>query len=101
LYCVPTHRIHPGRGLRYAVAIDGEPPKMVDIESEEYSKTWSTNVLRAAALGVREHNISATGAHTLKVWMVDPGIVFDKIVVDLGGMKKSYFGPAETPAVKE
>jgi hypothetical protein len=33
--------------------------------------------------------------------MVDPGIVFDKIVVDLGGMKKSYFGPAETPAVKE
>ena len=101
LYCVPTHRIHPGRGLRYAVAIDGEPPKMVDIESEEYSKTWSTNVLRAVALGVSEHNISATGAHTLKVWMVDPGIVFDKIVVDLGGMKKSYFGPAETPAVKE
>lgn len=97
-YCVPTHRIHPGHGLRYAVAIDREPPQIVDIESEEYSKTWSVNVLRAAAIGTSGHSISAAGPHTLRVWMVDPGVVIDKIVIDSGGVKPSYFGPPETAA---
>jgi hypothetical protein len=84
--------------LRYAVAIDGETPKVVDIESEEFSRTWSANVLRASAPGVTQHNIEAAGLHTLKIWMVDPGVVLDKIVIDLGGVKPSFFGPPETRA---
>jgi len=96
VYCVPVHRLYPGRGAHFAVAIDAATPQLVDIESEEYSKTWGTNVLRAAALGVSTHRITAAGAHTLKLWMVDPGVPVDKIVVDFGGAKTSYFGPAET-----
>jgi len=32
--------------------------------------------------------------------MVDAGVLLDKIVIDCGGLKPSYFGPPETLAAK-
>ena len=40
-----------------------------------------------------------TGAHNLKIYMVDAGVVLDKIVIDTGGLKPSYLGPPETRIV--
>lgn len=93
--CVPVHPVYAGRGARYAVGVDGEMPQIVDLETAEYSKEWATNVLRAAAVGVTTHTLTA-GGHTLKLWMVDAGVPVDKIVIDLGGAGQSYFGPPET-----
>lgn len=96
VYCVPTHRVYPGRGARYAVAIDDGAPRTADIDTEENSRAWAQNVLRAAAIGESTSNVQTAGAHTLKLWMVDPGVPVDKIVVYFGGVKTSYFGPPET-----
>lgn len=33
---------------------------------------------------------------TLKIFMVDAGVMLDKIVIDMGGLRPSYLGPPET-----
>ncbi|MEO6231690.1 MAG: hypothetical protein ABJB11_04800 [Ferruginibacter sp.] len=42
------------------------------------------------------HHISKPGKHTIKYWLVDPGVVLQKIVLHFGDLKKSYLGPPET-----
>lgn len=36
------------------------------------------------------------GAYTLRFWALMPGIVVQKIIVDMGGVRPSYFGPPES-----
>jgi hypothetical protein len=100
-YCLPTHRAHEGRGLRYAVSIDDAPPTVMDFyesggASGENSPRWRDNVTRNVSVNVTTHQIAKPGRHTLKLWMVDPGVVVDKLVIDLGGVKPSELGPPES-----
>jgi hypothetical protein len=95
VYCIPTHSIYPGLQLRYSAAMDNESPQVVNLDTEEFSHPWSDNVLRAAAIGATTHNLSP-GPHTLIIRPLDPGVVFDKVVINLGGLKPSQTGPPET-----
>jgi len=39
------------------------------------------------------------GAHTLKISMIEPAVVIQKIVIDAGGLRPSYLGPPESVSV--
>jgi len=95
---VPTFPITTGEGLRYAVAFDNQPPQIVTVgaDLQTPSRQWSLNVLNASTVGISSHELSTAGAHTLKIYMVDAGVVLDKIMIDAGGLKPSYLGPPET-----
>jgi hypothetical protein len=96
VYCLPTHALYPGIGLRYSASIDGDPPQTVNIDTAEFSKPWGVNVLRGAAIGTTQHSLARPGRHTLTIRPLDPGVVFDKVVIDLGGLKPTQDGPPET-----
>lgn len=97
VYCLPTHAMNPQYGLRYAIAFDDQTPQIIDYDTLEWSSKWDLNVIQGAAISQSIHTISSPGPHKLKVWMVDPGVVMDKIVI--GNPRSSHFGPPET-AVK-
>jgi Glycosyl hydrolase family 115/Gylcosyl hydrolase family 115 C-terminal domain len=92
----PTLNFVPGRGLRYAIAFDDEPPQIVDVLADKSTEAWATSVKDSVRKARSTHKISNPGYHTLKIWMVDPAVVLQKLVVDLDGVKPSYLGPPES-----
>ena len=53
---------------------------------------WGERVSNHIAIEKSEHKGLLAGEHTLKIWSIDSGIVFQKFVIDTGGLK--------TPAIK-
>ena len=96
LQAVPTHAPHAGIGVRCAVAIDDASPVLVDFQTIGRSDEWKENVLKNASVKSTKQIVNKAGKHTLKIWMVDPGVLIDQVLIDLGGWKKSYAFPKET-----
>lgn len=101
----PTQDFKKAGGLKFAVSIDDEQPQIVNMnEGEikpdyEYAEWWSKSVADHIKVRRSKHKVNKSGKHTLKIWMVDPGIVFQKFVIDAGGLKPSYLGPPESTHV--
>ena len=92
----PTLNFVPGRGLRFAVSVDDGPRIFVDALEHNTQADWQ----QAVSDGVKKVSIPLSianaGYHTLKVWMVDPGVVLERIVIDHGHLLPSYLGPPES-----
>ena len=92
----PTLNFVPGRGLRFAVSVDGGPRTIVDELEHNAQKDWE----QAVSDGVRRVTVPLTiaepGYHTLRIWAVDPGVVFERVVVSHGALRPSYLGPPES-----
>ena len=90
-------------GLVYDVAIDGGKPASINFNSNLnekpeniYSVYYPTIALRVVEKEV-ELPIAEGDIHTLTIHPQDPGIVFEKIVIDLGGYQKQFLFGKESP----
>ena len=63
---------------------------MIDALARHSSADWETAVKDSVRQVKSSLTLAMPGYHTLKFWMVDPGVVLQKIVVDLGGVRPSY-----------
>ena len=88
--CLPTRPVTVGRGVRLAIAVDGGEPRVLD--GRGVRADVLANLRRYATTVV----IDEPGPHTLTVWMVDPGVVVDKIVLYTAAPTASYLGPPES-----
>ena len=100
-------KVQPDRGVRIAVSFDDEGPQILDaFEGQAYAdpskqgdpssppiRNWGKWVRDNARTLKSTHKITEPGAHTLKVWMVDPGMVLETIIVYDGQLPESYLGP--------
>jgi len=81
---LPTFRLVPGMKLRVAIQVDDGPVQAVEVPGSDTTEpTWGParrfivldNFARArVSLGALE-----SGAHTFRMWAVDPGVVVDRI----------------------
>jgi hypothetical protein len=98
----PALNFAPDRGVRMAVSFDDEAPQIITVVPKGYTagdgnRDWEESVKDGVRKVKSKHTITTPGAHRLKVWMVDPALVVQKIIVDCGGVKPSYLGPPESP----
>ncbi len=100
-YFSPTLDFKTKEGLSYGISIDNETPQIIHLDIEKTNRTWEQSVGDNIRIMVSEHQVKKPGAHVLKFWMADPGVVLQKIVLDMGGVKQSYLGPPETIAYKK
>jgi hypothetical protein len=95
LHCAPSLDFQSGEGLRIAVSIDDAAPQILKLDTyakENWERAVAENIRRIAS----SHTVAQPGKHTLKVWLVTPGVVLERVVISAGGLRSSYLGPPES-----
>ena len=101
-YLSASLNVDPKHPLKYAFEIDDGVVKTVQPVPTYTLGTdptgWTDAVNGNSWISSSTVDINA-GSHVLKVWALEPGVVFEKIVIDLGGVRSSYLGPPESRSV--
>lgn len=93
----PTIDFTNTEGLQFAISVDDQPAVLVNISTDYQTEaTWGRSVANSIKIFKTPLKFDQPGKHTLKYWMVTPGVVLQKLVLDLGGLKPSFLGPPET-----
>lgn len=87
---------HTNSDTKYSVRIDDGSISTPSTSAIEYSQIWYDSVLKNCRVNKSTLYVKKPGKHTLQIRCGDPGVVIQKIVIDLGGMKRSYLGPQST-----
>lgn len=88
-----------GTGKRVAVAIDDQPPRILNIHGNYTNRDWEEWMRHNIIYVSGKHTISSPGKHRLIINRIDPGVVVQKIIIDTGGVQKSFLGPPAFPMV--
>ena len=86
VFSVPTHPLNNRYSMRYAVSVDGGPLQVVDFRTFGRSDEGKQNVLRNRAEKKIKLPLVGKGKHRLRIYAVDPGVILDGILIDLGGL---------------
>jgi hypothetical protein len=95
VYSLPFWALHKGRSTRYGISVDGKPIVVSQNDHKEYSELWKDRVLQNGVVTVAKFAVNKSlPNHTLTLTCGDPGMIIQRVVIDWGGLKKTYVGPS-------
>ncbi len=92
-YMLPLFAKDRSHSTQYGVQVDNMDMVLHHNDVKEHSREWAGNVIRNSAINKTKAILEKPGKHTLKIYCIDPGMIIQKILIDTGGLKKSYIGP--------
>lgn len=97
IYVSPTlNYLNSDQGLQFGIGTNDSKPKLLTLHAEgDDAKNWNSWV----ANGINQITEEVTfeqGKNQLKIYHMNPGIVFQKVVINTGGLQPSYLGPPES-----
>src|SRR5690606_16006710 len=92
----PTIDFHNQGGLKFAVSMDNQEPRIINMHRGESNRAWEESVANNVRVSFTRLKVDEPGQHTLKIWLVDPGVVYQKIIISKDRPKPSYLGPPES-----
>lgn len=96
----PTLNFNANKGLRYAISFDDGEEQLVNMNGAyrgELGKWQATRILKTST----KHEIKNAGLHSLRIRVLEPGIVLQKVLIDTGGLKPSYLGAPQSTLKKQ
>jgi len=95
VYSLPFWALHKGKSTRYGISVDGQPVVVSQSDHKEYSEPWKDRVMQNGVVTTARFAANKSQpTHTLTLTCGDPGMIIQRIVIDWGGLKKSYVGPS-------
>ncbi|UII23320.1 glycosyl hydrolase 115 family protein [Fulvivirga ligni] len=99
-YLSPTLPYH-NKGLRLAISIDDQAPQILNMHQGENGYTWGQSVSNNIRTVSTKLMVEKSGKHTLKYWLVDPGVVLQKLSMTRSeSSETNYLGPTVTKNLK-
>ena len=91
----PTLNFNSNKGLKFAVSIDGGPEKTINMNGHYRGELgrWQSDRIIETNIDL---SVKQAGEHTIRIRVLDPAIVFQKIMLDMGGLKRTYLGAPES-----
>ncbi len=89
VFSLPTHPLNNHFSMRYAVSLDNGPLQIIDFKTIGRSEEWKQNVLRNRAERKLDLSYLESGAHSLRIYVIDPGVILDGMLIDLSGLRTS------------
>ncbi|GKQ33862.1 glycosyl hydrolase 115 family protein [Streptomyces sp. A012304] len=84
---------------RLALALDDQPVTVLSgqaVATGNRGDAWARNVEEGVEKLTATVTVGRPGEHVLRLFMVDPAIAVDQIVIDTGGLPAAYLAPPES-----
>lgn len=91
----PTLNFNGNRGLRYGISFDGDEEQVVNFNGHyrgELGQWQAESIIKTQT----KHVLNDQGKHILRFRALDPGIVLQKVMINMGGLNPSYLGAPES-----